>query len=116
MIDHTAHIHSPRSAHNHFYRLFPDHEMVPDTISPSGFCPADLGGAGRWAVYNLETRVVFIKDASAPIPLEHEAKHEYFVVAPLLENGIAVIGLWRNLRRWRICGLPWWKWCERARG
>jgi hypothetical protein len=56
------------------------------------FCPADLGGAGRWAVYNLETRVVSIKDASSPIPLEREAKHEYFVVAPLLENGIAVIG------------------------
>jgi len=56
------------------------------------FCPADLGGASRWVVYNFETRVAFIKDPSSPIPLEREAKHEYFVVAPLLDNGMAVIG------------------------
>ena len=33
-----------------------------------------------------------IKEASSPIPLKREAKHEYFVVAPMLENGMAVIG------------------------
>ncbi len=56
------------------------------------FCPADLGGAGRWAVYNFVTGVISIKDSASPIHLLREARHEYFVVAPLLENGMAVIG------------------------
>jgi hypothetical protein len=33
-----------------------------------------------------------VLDASTAIPLERDAKHEYFIVAPLLANGMAVIG------------------------
>jgi hypothetical protein len=43
-------------------------------------------------VYNHDTRRVSLVDASTFIPLERDAKHEYFVLAPLLQNGMAVIG------------------------
>jgi hypothetical protein len=56
------------------------------------FSASDLGGAGKWVVYNFETRIASIRDAQIPINLQREAKHEYFIVAPLLENGMAVIG------------------------
>ena len=51
-----------------------------------------MAEGGQWAVYNFDTHRVSIVDASTLIPLQREAKHEYFVVAPLLENGMAVIG------------------------
>jgi hypothetical protein len=56
------------------------------------FSLSDLGVEGRAAVYNYDTRSVFLTDATSPIYLRREAKHEYFIVAPLLENGMAVIG------------------------
>jgi hypothetical protein len=31
-------------------------------------------------------------DASAPVNLHAHAKHEYFIVAPILKNGMALIG------------------------
>jgi hypothetical protein len=56
------------------------------------FSASDLGGAGKWVVYNFETRIASIREGETPINLQREAKHEYFVVAPLFENGMAVIG------------------------
>ena len=65
-------------------------------LPAAGFLPAfsvsDLGVGGQWAVYNFDTRRVSIVDASTLIPLQPEAKHEYRVVAPILANGMAVIG------------------------
>jgi hypothetical protein len=56
------------------------------------FSPSDLGVKGKWVVYNHDTRIASIRDTFSSINLQREAKHEYFVVAPLLENGMAVIG------------------------
>jgi hypothetical protein len=53
---------------------------------------SDLGVGGRWAVYNYDTGVARLVDASSPVKLQREAKHEYFVVAPILGNGMGVIG------------------------
>ena len=58
----------------------------------SEFCPQDLGGKGRWAVYNHDSRQVSIVDATSPLALQRDAKHEYFVLAPLFENQVAVFG------------------------
>jgi hypothetical protein len=56
----------------------------------SEFCPQDLGGTGRWAVYNHSNRRVSIVDAASPIALQRGVKHEYFVLAPLFESEVAV--------------------------
>jgi hypothetical protein len=56
------------------------------------FTPADLSVTGSSVVYDWDTHVAFLRQAGEPIPLVQEAKHQYFVVAPRLENGIAVIG------------------------
>jgi hypothetical protein len=55
------------------------------------FTPSDLG-AGKSVVYDWDSRIAFIRDPDSPVGLVREAKHEYFVVAPILENGMAVIG------------------------
>lgn len=67
------------------------------SLPPSGylpeFRPSDLGGTtGKWAVYDYGTRIVSIAESTGKIPLHREAKHEYFVLAPILENSMAVIG------------------------
>jgi hypothetical protein len=56
------------------------------------FTPSDLGARGRFAVYNWDTRTASLRDAESPIALVPEAKHEYFVVAPILRNGMTVLG------------------------
>jgi hypothetical protein len=56
------------------------------------FSPSDLGVKGRCVVYNHDSRIASIRDADSSIHLQREAKHEYFIVAPVLENGMAVIG------------------------
>jgi hypothetical protein len=58
----------------------------------SEFCPQDLGGTGRWAVYNHGSRQVSIVDAASPIALRRGVKHEYLVLAPLFESEVAVFG------------------------
>jgi len=58
----------------------------------SAFCPQDLGGKGRWAVFNHDSGQVSIIDATSPIALQRDVKHEYFVLAPLFENEVAVFG------------------------
>jgi hypothetical protein len=35
---------------------------------------------------------VFLRDDDSPVALVPEAKHEYFVVAPILRNGMTVLG------------------------
>ena len=66
------------------------------SLPPSGylseFCPRDLGGTGRWAVFNHGNRGVSVVDSDSPIALQHGVKHEYFVLAPLFENEVAVFG------------------------
>jgi hypothetical protein len=56
------------------------------------FCPQDTGGTGSWAVYNYQTKAVSILEAASPIALQRGVKHEYFVLAPLFNNGMAVFG------------------------
>lgn len=58
----------------------------------SEFCVQDLGEKGRWAIFNHDSGQVSIADAASPTALQRGAKHEYFVVAPLFENEIAVFG------------------------
>jgi hypothetical protein len=56
------------------------------------FTSADLGVARDSVVYDWDTHVAFLRQSGEPLPLVKEAKHQYFVVAPILENGMAVIG------------------------
>jgi hypothetical protein len=58
----------------------------------SEFSTADLGISGASAVYDWDTRGVTIKGPDDPIELARNAKHQYFVVAPLFGNGMAVLG------------------------
>jgi hypothetical protein len=66
------------------------------SLPPSGYLPnfsaSDLGATGRWAIYDYGTGVVSINESTNKVNLRREAKHEYFVLAPILENGMAVIG------------------------
>jgi hypothetical protein len=55
------------------------------------FTPADLG-AGNSVVYDWDTGTAFTRQADSAVGLVRESKHQYFVVAPLLPNGMAVIG------------------------
>lgn len=65
---------------------------LPDAGYLPYFTPADLGGSGTYLAFNFEAKTASVLDCTAKIHLEREAKHEYFVIAPLLENGMAVIG------------------------
>jgi hypothetical protein len=58
----------------------------------SAFDISDLAVAGRWLIYNYDKGEASAVDAGTPINLRRNAKHEYFVIAPLFENGMAVIG------------------------
>jgi len=78
---------SQHNGHNWFYVL-----SLPRAGYLAGFSVSYLAERGPWAVYNFDSRRVLVVDASTLIPLKREARHEYFVVAPLLENGMAVIG------------------------
>ena len=78
---------SERNGQKWFYVL-----SLPRAGSLRAFSVSELGVGGRWAVYNFDTHEASIAEADALIPLRDEAKHEYFVVAPLLANGMAVIG------------------------
>jgi hypothetical protein len=64
----------------------------PTSGSLSEFKVADLGVRGRWAVYDHDAHTAFLVDADNPIPIKRNSKHELFVIAPVLENGMAVIG------------------------
>jgi hypothetical protein len=64
---------------------------LPSAGYAESFRPSDLGG-GKSVVYNWDTGTAFTRDSDSPISLIPETKHEYFVVAPMLSNGMAVIG------------------------
>ncbi len=78
---------SERNGQKWFYVL-----SLPRSGYLGDFRTSDLGVGGQCAVYNFDTQRVTIVDASTLISLQREAKHEYFVVAPLLANGMAVVG------------------------
>jgi hypothetical protein len=78
---------SERNGEKWFYVL-----SLPPAGPLGGFRLSDLGGSGRWLVYNYDTGVATVVDAGAAVPLQAHAKHEYFIVAPILKNGMAVIG------------------------
>jgi len=66
---------------------------LPRAGALGAFNVSDLGmSGGQWAVYNFDTRRATVVDALTLIALARDAKHEYFVVAPLLANGMAVVG------------------------
>ncbi len=66
------------------------------SLPPSGALEtlpiADLKLTGRHVVYNYDTGVARVMADNATLNLQTTAKHEYFVVAPILKNGMAVIG------------------------
>ncbi len=64
---------------------------LPSAGYAPSFTPSDLG-AGKSVVYDWDTGTAFTRDANSPVGLVREAKHQYFVVAPILPNGMAVIG------------------------
>jgi len=64
---------------------------LPAAAYALNFTPADLG-AGKSVVYDWDTGTAFTRNSDSPVALAREAKHEYFVVAPILPNGMAVIG------------------------
>lgn len=78
---------SDRDGQRWFYVL-----SLPAAGYLESFRVADLGVGGRWVVYNYDTGVASVVDATNPLKLTREARHEYFVVAPILANGMAVIG------------------------
>jgi len=78
---------SERNGQKWFYVL-----SLPRAGFLRAFSVSDLGVGDRRALYNFDTRRVSIIEASMLIQLNREAKHEYLVAAPLLPNGMAVIG------------------------
>jgi hypothetical protein len=78
---------SESNGRNWFYVL-----SLPKAGHLPAFCVSDLGVTGKWAIYNHDSRMLVIRGADAPIELNADAKHEYFIVAPVLDNGMAVIG------------------------
>jgi hypothetical protein len=78
---------SNRNGHKWFYVV-----NFPPSAALHGLSVSDLGVDGRWAVYNFDTGAASMVDAGTALDLQPAAKHEYFVVAPVLENGMAVFG------------------------
>jgi hypothetical protein len=78
---------SDHNGHRWFYVV-----NFPPSASLLGLSVSDLGVGGRWAVYNFDTGMASLVDATTALSLHPTAKHEYFVVAPVFENGMAVIG------------------------
>jgi hypothetical protein len=56
------------------------------------FSASDTGASGAWAVFDWDRKSVSVQDAASPINLLRETKHQYFVLAPILENGMALFG------------------------
>ena len=83
----VGYAHTTLSGRTWYYVL-----SLPSAGYLAGFSPADLRARGSFAVYDYKACSVAIKESTTPIDLAREAKHEYFVLAPVLENGMAVIG------------------------
>lgn len=56
------------------------------------FSPADLGSESTSVVYNWDSGAAAIRAAEQSVVLARADKHQYFVVAPLFQNGVAVLG------------------------
>jgi hypothetical protein len=78
---------SDRNGQRWFYVL-----SLPAAGYLESFKIADLGVGGRWVVYDYDTGVAAVVDATSPRQLQRTARHEYFVAAPVLGNDMAVIG------------------------
>jgi hypothetical protein len=52
----------------------------------------DLHLEGDWLAYDYETHTTYQMAANTPIDLRTKSKHQYFVFAPLLPTGMAVLG------------------------
>lgn len=78
---------SDLGANSWFYVL-----SLPSAGYLPSFTPADLGVTRKSLIYDWDTGVAFLRQASESVPLVEEAKHQYFVVAPILASGMAVIG------------------------
>ena len=74
-------------SHSWFYVL-----SLPSAGYLPNFRPSDLELEGKWLVYNFDRQSASIKDATDTINLSPNVKHEYFVLAPLLQNQMAVVG------------------------
>jgi hypothetical protein len=58
----------------------------------SEFSPTDLGATERWAVLDWDRRSIEVHEGDYPVRLAADVKHQYFVIAPVFENGTAVFG------------------------
>ncbi len=65
---------------------------LPSAGYTAAFTPSEIGATDRSIVYDWDTRLARLKDSQSFVPLTAEGKHQYFVVAPVLLNGMAVIG------------------------
>jgi hypothetical protein len=83
----TGYTVSDRDGHRWFYVL-----SLPPAGYSRDFSVSELGTSTRSVVYNFDTGWASLVDATTVLNLRPEAKHEYFVVAPVLENGMAVVG------------------------
>ena len=67
------------------------------SLPPAGylaqFSASDTGATGAWAVFDWDRKSVSVREASfSHSNLLRETKHQYFVLAPVLENGMALFG------------------------
>jgi hypothetical protein len=58
----------------------------------SEFSPSDLGATGEFAVYDWDSARAVVLNPDSSLALAPRAKHQYFVVAPILRNEMAVFG------------------------
>jgi hypothetical protein len=78
---------SERNGQKWFYVL-----SLPPAGALGSFRLSDLGLSGWWIAYNYDTGVAAVVDAGTAVNPQTQAKHEYYVVAPILKNGMALIG------------------------
>ena len=83
----AAYAESTRKGQRWFYVL-----SLPAAGYLASFSVSDLGARGRWVIYNYDTQAASLVDSSTSYNLHSDSKHEYFIVAPVLGNGMAVIG------------------------
>jgi hypothetical protein len=66
------------------------------SLPSAGYLPSfslsDLGIIEPAVVFRFGTNSLSVKAPTAALPLRQDTKHEYFVVAPILNNGMAVVG------------------------
>jgi hypothetical protein len=80
---------SEKDGHQWFYVV-----SFPISGYLSDFKVADIGveSKGKWVVYDYDSGSVSLVDPLTPIYLKRDGKHQFLVIAPLFENGIAVLG------------------------